>query len=267
MNNNITRIALVDDHVLLRNGLASLIQSFEGYIVLFQADNGKEFIQQLKTNPLPDIILLDITMPEMNGFETAAWIKQNAPSIKILVLSMMDNDEVVISMLKAGARGYILKDNKPAVFKQALDNIRDTGFFMNDLVSNKMLSYVKDEESKGKGMSATEVLFKFVDKQAFAEALEDAILACDYWGLLPRDERGQIIDQPSAVGVIDRDESIGLLEYDEYDGSTIEAHQITREKFAQGVIRLAVTRFMDNIDSADADAALQLGLLDEIRYG
>ena len=158
MNKNITRIALVDDHVLLRNGLASLIQSFEGYTVLFQADNGKDFIQQLKSNPLPDIILLDITMPEMNGFETAAWIKQNAPSIKILVLSMMDNDEVVISMLKAGARGYILKDNKPAVFKQALDNIRDTGFFMNDLVSNKMLSYVKDEESKGKGMSAIALL-------------------------------------------------------------------------------------------------------------
>jgi DNA-binding NarL/FixJ family response regulator len=94
----------------------------------------------------------------MNGFETAAWIKQNAPAIKILVLSMMDNDEVVISMLKAGARGYILKDNKPAVFKQALDNIRDTGFFMNDLVSNKMLSYVRDEESNGKGMSAIALL-------------------------------------------------------------------------------------------------------------
>ncbi|HKO81554.1 MAG TPA: response regulator transcription factor [Chitinophagaceae bacterium] len=154
MTKNTTRIALVDDHALLRNGLASLIQSFEGYTVLFQADNGKDFIQQLKTNPVPDIILLDITMPEMNGFETAAWIKKNAPSIRILVLSMMDNDEVVISMLKSGAVGYILKDSKPAVFKQALDNIRDTGFFMNELVSNKMLNFLSHEESKGKEMSA-----------------------------------------------------------------------------------------------------------------
>ena len=154
MNKNTTSIALVDDHGLLRNGLASLIQSFEGYTVLFQADNGKDFIQQLKSNPAPDIILLDITMPEMNGFETAAWIKQNAPSIKILVLSMMDNDEVVISMLKAGARGYILKDSKPAVFKLALDSIRDTGFFMNELVSNKMLNFLSHEENKGKEMSA-----------------------------------------------------------------------------------------------------------------
>ena len=150
MNKNNTSIALVDDHSLLRNGLAALINSFEGYTVLFEADNGKDFINQLQTQAVPDIILLDITMPEMNGFETAAWIKQNTPSIKILVLSMMDNDEVVISMLKAGARGYILKDSKPALFKQALDSIRDSGFFMNELVSNKMLNYLTHEEKKGK---------------------------------------------------------------------------------------------------------------------
>ena len=151
--NQKTRIALVDDHALLRNGLASLIRSFEGYTVVFEADNGKDFIRQLKEQTQPDIILLDVTMPEMNGFETAAWIKDHAPSIKILVLSMMDNDEVVISMLKAGARGYILKDSKPVVFKQALDNIRDAGYFMNELVSNKMFSYVRNEDNKGKEMS------------------------------------------------------------------------------------------------------------------
>lgn len=154
MTKNTTHIALVDDHVLLRNGLASLIESFEGYTVLFQADNGKHFIEQLKVQSAPDIILLDITMPEMNGFETAAWIKQHAPSVKILVLSMMDNDDVVISMLKAGARGYILKDSKPAVFKQALDHIRDSGFYMNELVSNKMLNYVNQDDTSGKEKSA-----------------------------------------------------------------------------------------------------------------
>lgn len=153
MNKNNTSIALVDDHSLLRNGLAALINSFEGYTVLFEADNGKDFINQLQTHAVPDIILLDITMPEMNGFETAAWIKQNTPSIKILVLSMMDNDEVVISMLKAGARGYILKDSKPALFKQALDSIRDSGFFMNELVSNKMLNYLTHEEKRGSEVS------------------------------------------------------------------------------------------------------------------
>jgi len=153
MTKNITHIALVDDHSLLRNGLAALINSFDGYAVIFEADNGKDFIAQLQTYPEPDIILLDITMPEMNGFETASWINKNKPAIKILVLSMMDNDEVVISMLKEGARGYILKDSKPAVFRQALDNIRDSGFFMNEMVTNKMLSYITHKEKTGKEMT------------------------------------------------------------------------------------------------------------------
>ncbi|MEI9911816.1 MAG: response regulator transcription factor [Bacteroidota bacterium] len=82
MANNITQIALVDDHTLLRNGLAALITSFEEYAVLFEAANGKEFIDQLKTFPAPDIVLLDITMPEMNGLETAEWIKKNLPAAK-----------------------------------------------------------------------------------------------------------------------------------------------------------------------------------------
>jgi DNA-binding NarL/FixJ family response regulator len=142
MNKQETRIALVDDHVLLRTGLAALVESFEGYTVIFQADNGKEFIDMLATHPLPDIILLDITMPEMNGYETAAWLKAHKPDVKILVLSMMDHEAAVISMLRQGARGFILKDSKPVVFKQALDSIRDTGFYMNDLVSNKMLHYI-----------------------------------------------------------------------------------------------------------------------------
>jgi DNA-binding NarL/FixJ family response regulator len=146
MDQNLTYIALVDDHILLRNGLAALINSFNGYQVSFEADHGKEFITMVANQGSPDIVLLDINMPEMNGFETAGWIKDHLPSTKILVLSMMDNESAIISMLKSGAGGYILKDSKPAVFRQALDEIRDKGFFMNDLVTHKMLNYVKGEE-------------------------------------------------------------------------------------------------------------------------
>lgn len=146
MSKDITNIALVDDHALLRSGLAALINSFSGYHVCFEADHGKEFIAMIDVYGAPDMVLLDITMPEMNGFETAAWIREHIPAIKILVLSMSDNEATIISMIKAGAGGYILKDSKPAVFKQALDDIRDKGIFMNDLVSNKMLNYVKGEE-------------------------------------------------------------------------------------------------------------------------
>ena len=149
MSNSSTKVALVDDHSLLRNGLASLIAGFEGYEVLFEADNGKHFIAQLPNYPKPDIVLLDITMPEMNGFETAYWIKENLSATKVLVLSMMDNDAAIITMLKAGAKGYLLKDSKPVILKNALDTIKNGGFYMNEVVSNKMLSYViGDDQTK-----------------------------------------------------------------------------------------------------------------------
>jgi DNA-binding NarL/FixJ family response regulator len=161
MTKDTTKIALVDDHSLLRNGLATLINSFSGYQVSFEADHGKHFISLLEVYGSPDIVLLDITMPEMNGYETAAWIKQHAPSIKIIVLSMMDNETAIISMLKAGAVGYILKDSKPAVFKQALDEIRDKGFFMNELVTHKMLNYVKGEDQN----KDTAIISKLSEKE------------------------------------------------------------------------------------------------------
>lgn len=163
MSKPTVQIALVDDHTLLRNGLASLVRSFEGYEVLFEADNGKEFIAQLKHYPAPDLVLLDITMPEMNGFETADWIKQNLPNVKVLVLSVMDNDSIIISMLKKGARGYILKDSKPLVFKQALDSIRDSGFYINELISNKMLNYVTQEE--GQSSKGPSIIAQLSDKE------------------------------------------------------------------------------------------------------
>lgn len=150
MANSTTHIALVDDHTLLRSGLAAIVNSFEGYRVLFEADNGKDLIDQLRLHPAPDIILLDINMPEMDGQETADWIRINLPEARVLVLSVLDTDSIIISMIKKGARGYILKDSKPAAFKQALDHIRDSGFYMNELVNNKMFSYVMQEDDKVK---------------------------------------------------------------------------------------------------------------------
>lgn len=132
------KVALADDHILLRNGLAAVVNSFGNYSVIYEADNGKHFIELMKSNGAPDILLLDITMPEMNGFETATWIKENNPSIKVLVLSMMDDDSSIIKMLRAGAKGYILKDSRPDVLRAALDAISKQGFFLNELVSGKL---------------------------------------------------------------------------------------------------------------------------------
>ena len=143
------KVALVDDHALLRSGLASVINSFGVYKVVFEADHGRQFIELLKTQPKPDVVLLDINMPEMNGFETATWIKNNEPTIKVLVLSMMDDDNSIIKMLQNGAKGYILKDSKPDALRNALNEVALKGFFFNDLVTDKIMNlFSKPEESE-----------------------------------------------------------------------------------------------------------------------
>ena len=112
-----TTVALVDDHELLRSGLAAIINSFGEFEVVLEAGNGLEFIKKVKAITPPDIVLLDITMPEMDGYETAAWIRKHLPTVKVLVLSMLSNDLAIIRMLRNGVKGYIIKDSKPHVFK------------------------------------------------------------------------------------------------------------------------------------------------------
>jgi two-component system invasion response regulator UvrY len=142
-----TSVALVDDHELLRTGLAAMINSFEGYKVVMEANNGQQFIEKINSlKTQPDIVLLDITMPQMDGYETSQWIKTNLSQTRVLVLSMLENDTAIIRMLKNGARGYILKDSKPKVFKEALDGIRDSGYYINELVSSKLMNYINHEE-------------------------------------------------------------------------------------------------------------------------
>ena len=132
------KIVLADDHILLRNGLAELVKS-QGHKVLFEADHGNDLTKKLDPKNLPDLVLMDINMPEMDGFETTQWLKQNHPGIKVLALSMYDNETSIIRMLKCGAKGYILKDSEPAELKMAMDDILNKGFYYSDLVSGKLM--------------------------------------------------------------------------------------------------------------------------------
>jgi len=135
-------IVIVDDHAMFRKGLASLINLFPGYTILFDAGNGKEFISQLQKNNLPEIVLMDITMPEMDGYATTEWIHENYPEIKVLALSTMDAETAIIKMIKSGAKGYVLKDADPQELKEAFDEVLSRGYFYNDLVSRKVLNAV-----------------------------------------------------------------------------------------------------------------------------
>ncbi len=143
-----SNVVLVDDHSLLRNGLASLIKSFGEYNILFEADNGQDFINKLKPKTLPQIVLMDINMPEMDGYEACLWLKNNYPQIKVLALSMYDNENSVIRMFKAGAKGYILKDCDPSELKMALGAVVSKGFYYSEMVTGKLIHTINtlDEE-------------------------------------------------------------------------------------------------------------------------
>ncbi|WP_462249882.1 response regulator [Ferruginibacter sp.] len=141
-------IVLVDDHSLLRTGLAQLVQSL-GYPVIFEADDGKEFIEKLNDKTLPDVVLMDINMPLMDGFETTRWLKDNYPSVKVLALSMYDNENSIIRMLKSGAKGYILKDSEPAELKAAIDAVVSKGYYYSDLVSGKLIHAINKLDDEG----------------------------------------------------------------------------------------------------------------------
>ena len=143
-----TQIVLVDDHVLLRTGLSALVGSFHNCSVLFEANNGKDFIEKLNPDMPPDIVLMDINMPEMDGYETAAWLKNNYPLVKVVALSMYDNENSIIRMFRAGVKGYILKDADPSELEAAINSVITKGYYYTELVTGRLIHSINvlDEE-------------------------------------------------------------------------------------------------------------------------
>ena len=145
MEDHVVQIAIVDDHTLFRQGISSLLSEYKEIEILFDAANGVDLKEKLSIYPLPQVILMDITMPLMNGYETTVWIKQNHPAVKVLALSMFEEDEPIIKMLKSGAGGYILKESKASDLVDAIKTIAAQGFFLNSIVSGKILRSIQDD--------------------------------------------------------------------------------------------------------------------------
>jgi DNA-binding NarL/FixJ family response regulator len=134
------QVGIVDDHNLLRKALAKLISSFENYAVLFEGDSGKELKIKITQSVVPDIVLLDVNMPDMDGYETVRWLNKNYPQVKVLALSMFSDETTIIRMLRLGAKGYILKNIEPEELKEALDSIMKKDFYLSEYISGKIIS-------------------------------------------------------------------------------------------------------------------------------
>ncbi len=140
-------IAIVDDHTLFRNGVASLMGEFEELKVVFEAENGEQMQYMLAKKPLPQVILMDINMPVIDGYAATKWLKERYPKIRVLALSMFEDDKAVIRMIKSGANGYVLKESKPRELLEAIKTVNEKGVFINEMVSGKLIRTVAGDET------------------------------------------------------------------------------------------------------------------------
>jgi len=140
------KVALADDHVLLRSALANLINDFENYNVIADVSTGRELIDKIEAGAVPDIVLMDLNMPDMGGYETSTWLKSKYPSIHVLMLTMYDSEPVLIRLLQAGVKGFLKKDIHPEELKFALHSVMKSGYYYSNTTSDKLAGLFRKKQ-------------------------------------------------------------------------------------------------------------------------
>jgi DNA-binding NarL/FixJ family response regulator len=159
-----TKIALVDDHVMSRETMAQVVNRYQNFQVVMQASNGAEFIEQVKkAEELPDIVVLDLLMPEMDGFDTALWIQEHRRYFSVLVLTMTCKYNMIVRMLQAGVRGILTKHDDLTELEFALNMLRQRGLYINKHVSHNMYRELTKNKSGALGHDRiTSMEFRFL---------------------------------------------------------------------------------------------------------
>lgn len=143
------KVALADDHILLRNALANLIDSFEDCTVIHQSENGKELLDKISTGNIPDVVLLDLNMPVLNGFETANELQKKYNHVAVLMLTMYDSELTLIQLLQAGVKGFLKKDIHPSELKFALQSVMESGYYYSNHTTGKLVNLFRNSQDNG----------------------------------------------------------------------------------------------------------------------
>ncbi|AKP53518.1 response regulator [Cyclobacterium amurskyense] len=154
---NKIKIAIVDDHQLFRDGIHSLLSKNDDFEILISSENGKDFFDKLKSGNLPEIVLLDLTMPEMNGFEVLIKLKKKYPNIKAIAISMHDDGNYIMQSIRAGAYGYLLKNADEEELLKAIDTVLNGNKYFNQEISQKMINIMSLEGVSPKKLSPKEM--------------------------------------------------------------------------------------------------------------
>lgn len=170
-------IAIVEDHLLLSQAIGTIVDSFEDFKVTSLCNNGKELIEKIPSfEKIPDVILMDINMPIMNGIETTEWLTKHHPDIKVLALSVEDDENTVLKMLRAGAKGYLLKDTEKSILEKALKEVITKGYYhtkdvtsilMNSISGGQKSVLLKEKELIFIRHACSEMTYKEIAEKMF----------------------------------------------------------------------------------------------------
>ncbi len=154
-------VVVVDDHTLLSQAIGAMVNSFDKFKVLYTCKNGRELTEKFSASPknIPDIVLMDINMPIMNGIETTEWIATNHPFVNVMALSVEDAEKTILQMLKAGAIGYLLKDTEKKVLEHALIEVVENGFYHTKNVTNILLKSMTGKSQNDIQFRDKEIIF------------------------------------------------------------------------------------------------------------
>lgn len=139
--NQTTSVILADDHVLLRDALANLINAFDDFRIIGTADNGEALLSLIQHQVPPDLLLLDLNMPTMDGYEAARQVQKKFPAVKMIILTMYDSEIALIRLLQIGVRGFLKKDIHPAELKIALKAVVEDGYYYTNTATGKIASF------------------------------------------------------------------------------------------------------------------------------
>lgn len=157
------KIAVVDDHQLVRNGMINLINSVDNqFEVILEAENGKLFLDELElVSVKPEIVVLDISMPVMNGFETAKILREKYPDIKVLIISINEDEFSLVRMLKYDVKGYLGKDVETDELKMAIQKIHNGGYYYTDQMTKFLIGSLQYEHETQmvKKLTESEIVF------------------------------------------------------------------------------------------------------------
>ncbi len=154
------RLILADDHILLRDALANLVNTFTEFSVVATAGNGEEVIAHINNGCNAAIVLMDLNMPKMDGYETAKWLTLHHPQIKIIILTMYDSEIALIRLLQAGVNGFLKKDIHPAELKNALLTVAGGEYYYSNHITTKIASLFRKQSGLQKSiLNDTEIEF------------------------------------------------------------------------------------------------------------